>query len=291
MEHTIENGYLSVTAETFGAQLVSVKSKESGTQYIWQRDPQHWHDSAPNLFPYIARLTEGKYVFEGKTYEMKIHGFVKYMELALSKKSDTAMTFRLEASEETRKQFPWDFLYEITYSLDERTLKVTVNVTNRDEKTMYFGEGGHPGFCVPLREGLSYEDYYVQLPQADKPERIGFTEACFRDGTKTAYPLPENRRIQLAHSLFEHDAIVLENAGHQAVIGSDAHPEKLCITWTHPWLGIWSRPWEAPYVCIEPWGGLPAMDGGITDFAVQKELNRLESGRTYTSEWSVTALC
>lgn len=290
MQYTIENEFLTVTAETFGAQLVSAKSKETGTEYIWQRDPDGWHDSAPNLFPYIARLTEGKYTFEGKTYEMKIHGFVKYTELSLTQQTEGSMTFALEASNETKAQFPWDFLYQITYTLEQRRLKVTVQVTNRDTKTMYFGEGGHPGFAVPMRKGLAYEDYYVELPQAQNPQRIGFTPACFRDGTKAPLELPENKRIRLSHSLFADDAIVMENAGHQAVIGSDQHAEKLIITWTHPYLGIWSRTWEADYVCIEPWGGLPAMDGGITDFAKQPELNRLEPGETYTSEWSMCAV-
>lgn len=147
MIYTIFNGFLTATAEDLGAQLVSLRSGEA--EYIWQRDEAFWKDSSPNLFPYIARLYDGKYTFQGKTYEMKIHGFVKYSKLKLCDKTDTSMTFCMTENEKTLEQFPWKFAYRITYSLEGDTLVVTTSVENTDEKTMYFGVGGHPGFCVP----------------------------------------------------------------------------------------------------------------------------------------------
>ena len=283
MQHTISNEILSVTAENAGGQLISVKRE--GTEYLWQRDPAFWADSSPNIFPYIARLTEGKYTYRGETYEMKIHGFVKYMDLELTEKTDTSMTFTLQDNAKTYEQFPWHFVYHITYSLQGDLLQVKVTVENKDEKTMYFGVGGHPGFCVPLEEGLRYEDYYIALPEADRPVRIGFDAACFRNGADEPYALAEGRRIPLAHSLFANDAIVLKGAGHTAVLGSDRGTKKLVVTFDHPYVGIWSRTSEAPYVCIEPWNGLPSRSNTIEDFETQEELVRLESGAAHTSTW------
>ena len=80
MEYTIQNQELSVTVSDFGAELRSIRSKD-GTEYLWQGDPTFWKDRAPNIFPYVARLTEGKYSLKGREYQMKIHGFVKYTVL------------------------------------------------------------------------------------------------------------------------------------------------------------------------------------------------------------------
>ena len=40
-------------------------------------------------------------------------------------------------------------------TLDHQTLDITVTVDNRDSQTMYFSVGGHPGFNLPLEEGLA----------------------------------------------------------------------------------------------------------------------------------------
>ena len=73
MIHTIQNEYLTVKIHEKGATLWSIMDKD-GTEYLWQGDEQYWKDRAPNLFPYIARMTKGRYTLKGKTYKMDIHG-------------------------------------------------------------------------------------------------------------------------------------------------------------------------------------------------------------------------
>ncbi len=289
MDFTIKNEHMSVTAETFGAQLVSIK--KDGQEYLWQRDPAFWRDSAPNLFPYIARLTDGKYTFEGKTYSMKIHGFLKYRELTLTELTENTMSFELRADEDTLEQYPWKFVIRITYILNDCSLSVVTDVINEDEKTMYFGIGGHPGFNIPMEEGLAFEDYYLELPEAENPVRIGFTDSCYRDGNDLPYPLAERNRIHLRHDLFDHDAVVLKNAGHEVKIGSDKGEKAVVLHWDYDYVGFWSKPgMKAPYVCVEPWGSLPSRDGITEDFARQSDLWALEPDETSTTGWSVEIL-
>lgn len=57
--HRIGNEFLTVTASEQGAELWSLKGRD-GTEYLWQGDRTYWTDRAPNLFPYVARLTEPK---------------------------------------------------------------------------------------------------------------------------------------------------------------------------------------------------------------------------------------
>lgn len=75
MLYTIFNDFIEVTISDVGAELQSIRSKSDGTEYLWQGNPEFWAGRAYNLFPICGRLTEGRYTFEGKTYEMNLHGF------------------------------------------------------------------------------------------------------------------------------------------------------------------------------------------------------------------------
>ena len=68
MIYTLENDSLKVQVNSHGGELWSIQTKD-GAEYLWQGDETYWKDRALNLFPYIARLTEGKYMLDGKTYE------------------------------------------------------------------------------------------------------------------------------------------------------------------------------------------------------------------------------
>ena len=71
MIYTLENDSLKVQVNSHGGELWSIQTKD-GAEYLWQGDETYWKDRALNLFPYIARLTEGKYTLDGKTYDALI---------------------------------------------------------------------------------------------------------------------------------------------------------------------------------------------------------------------------
>ena len=79
MEYCLDNGTLSVRVSSLGGELQSVK--KDGKEYLWQGDPAYWDGKAPNLFPYIARLTKETCTVHGKAYRMPIHGFLPTTEL------------------------------------------------------------------------------------------------------------------------------------------------------------------------------------------------------------------
>ena len=288
MEFTIKNEKLTVTVSDKGAELQSIKGVDR-TEYLWQGDAAIWEDKAPNLFPYIARMTGGKYTVYGKEYEMKIHGFVMYTTLAVESQSEDAVTFRLDANEETKAQYPFDFTYRITYALQDNTLVTTTTVENHGEKRMFFGVGGHPGFNVPLESGLAFEDYYLEFAENAVPTRIGFSETCFLTGTDKLYVLEDGKRIGLRHDLFDEDAIVLKHMPRTVKLGSDKGTHSVTVTYPDfGFLGFWHMPrMEAPYVCIEPWSSLPSREGVVEDLAQQSDLIGLDEGKTYENVWRI----
>ncbi len=288
MRYQIKNANMQADILSFGAQLCSLKSTD-GTEYLWQGDAKYWGDMAPNLFPYIARMTEKSYIVYGKKYEMDIHGFAKDTEFQVEQKAENHIVFSMSDSEETKKQYPFSFLFTIEYRLEENRLQVTYGVKNNDDKTMYFGVGGHPGFQVPLEEGQQFTDYYLEFDTEAAAERVGFSEDCFVTGENQIYPLEAGKRIRLRHDLFEDDAIILTKMSKGITLTSDKGKKSIRVTYPDmPYLGLWHMPkTDAPYICIEPWSSLPSRKGVVEDLATQPGLISLEPNTEYKNQFVI----
>ena len=77
---------------------------------------------------------------------MDIHGFLPSSEMEFVEKTEDSLALKLETSEETLKQYPFNFVLLITWKVKGSTLDITYQLENKDSRTMYFGIGGHPGF-------------------------------------------------------------------------------------------------------------------------------------------------
>lgn len=288
MLHTIQNEFLTVTADEEGAQLQSILGAD-GTEYLWQGDIAYWPDRALNIFPYVARLTQGSYYLDGQLHQMAIHGIAPYRRFRLAERRDDAMVLELAADGETMAQYPRDFRFRIHYCLNASTLEVVFEVENRDKKTMYFGLGGHPGFNVPLVGGKSFSDYRLRFSEPCRPRRVGFTAACFLDGTTTAYPLEGGQLLPLRHDLFDDDAVVLQDVCRQVTLETPGDSHAVTVTFPQmPYLGIWHMPkTDAPYVCLEPWCSLPSSQDQIAVLEEQADLISLAPGANYRNQWSI----
>ncbi len=289
MLYSICNEYLTVTAEDLGAQLQSILGKD-GTEYLWQADPKYWGDRALNIFPYVARLTDGSYYLDGKLQKMQIHGFASAQVFEVVEQTQTRLVMQLCDNEDTYRQYPRRFVFRIIYELAGKTLKTVFRVENRDEKTMYYGIGGHPGFNVPLCENKKFEDYRLRFHTRAAPRRVGFTKACYLDGTDAPYALQEGTVLALSHGLFDEDAIVLTNMSRAVTLEAPGDSHSVTVSYPYmDYLGIWHMPHtDAPYVCIEPWCSLPSTQDKIAVFEEQKDLRRLEPGEAEELPWEIT---
>lgn len=287
--YEIQNEKLTVRIHSLGGSILSLRDRE-GTEYLWQKDDAYWGDEAPHLFPYIARLTDGKYRYRQNEYRMDIHGFLKNAELTADAQQKESLTLLLKSSEATKAQYPFAFELYIDYALREETLSVTYRVKNLDGKTMYFGIGGHPGFNVPLEEGLAFEDYELVFTKPCEAVRVGMSEDCYVQPEKdAAFALLEQKRLPLSHEMFEDDAIILREMERQITLRPTKGRKAVCVTYPDmPYLGIWHMPHtDAPYVCIEPWSSLPSRKGVIEDLETQENLVRLPAGESYENTWSI----
>ena len=138
----IENDCLKVGINTVGAVMFSLQDS-AGKEYLWQGDEAVWKNQDVEIFPYIARLTEGKYTFRGKTYSMGRHGILVGRELQVADQKKDRLTLRLRSDDDTRRSYPFEFVYEITFLLVDNHLKVQYHIQNLCDTPMYFAVGGH----------------------------------------------------------------------------------------------------------------------------------------------------
>ncbi len=279
---TIKNEALAVTVNTAGATLDRIL--KDGTQYLWQGDPAYWKRKDNNLFPCVGRQKDGHYLLQGKAYPMNPHGFCADAPFRIAEETASSVRLVLEDSPATREIYPFSFSFEVFYELQGSTLTKRCTVTNKGTDTMYFGLGSHPGFQVPLGDEGSFEDWYLEFPEPSQPVRIEFNPKDFLvSGEKTEFPLKEGRILPLQHSLFDRDAITLENIPRTVTLKSERSARAVQVSYPDmPFLGIWHAPHtDAPYVCIEPWLSLPAHSAYLENLDTQEHLIHLPASGIY----------
>ena len=126
----LNSSTLTASINEFGAELTSLKDKKTGKEYIWQGDPKYWTGHAPILFPAVGKVFEDSYLYKGRTYNMPKHGFAASKLFDFNVVGESSVVMTLIQDEETRACFPFDYSFSIMFSLDEKSLRVSFDVTN-----------------------------------------------------------------------------------------------------------------------------------------------------------------
>ena len=290
MIYILENNHLKVKISSVRAEMQSIRRLDDGTEYLWQGDATYWARRASNLFPVCGRLAGGCYLYNGEKYEMGSHGFARGMEWSVINQKTDSVTLQLLPTEETLAQYPFRFVLEMTYTLNEDSLAVTTIVRNEDDKEMIFSVGGHPGFNVPLSEGTAYEDYKLVFDQPCQPLQFVNDANCFHLGKMAAFALENHRVLPLHHALFDDDAIFLQNTCGGVTLCSDKTERSVHIAYPDsPYLGIWHTPKsDAPFVCLEPWVQSPSPAGAVEDIEHKPDMIHIAPNEGYRNTYVIT---
>lgn len=277
MIYTLKNEQFTVQLSDLGAEIVSVRGAED-CEYIWQGDPAYWTGHAPLLFPICGRLFEGKYTYGGKTYSMGNHGFARRSVFEAETVGEDFVRFILRDNDETRAMYPFAFEFIVEYRLTGSCLDSRITIINRGEVLLPAVVGLHPAFNVPLGGDGAFDDWYVEFAEPCSPDEIVTTPTGFLTGRRRAYDLEEGKILRLRHSLFDPDSIFWSNVCREVTLRSDKSRRFVRFLFPDmPYMGIWHKPKsDAPYLCIEPWCGLPAYDGEIDDFSRKSDMFRLQ---------------
>ncbi|MGC6767735.1 aldose 1-epimerase family protein [Enterococcus sp. LJL128] len=288
MTIVIENEKLKATIAEAGAELVSLQSKETNTEYIWQADPAFWGRHAPVLFPFVGRLKDDRYTYQNKVYPMGQHGFARDKDFEVLEQGDGLVSLSLKSNDETRKVYPFDFELVITYELEDKGIKVSYQVENTGKEEMLFSVGGHPAFNVPLEKDLDLTDYYFSLEPNEDRIQIPLSGPYLDLENKTLGQT--SAAFDLSRELFVNDALIFETPGaNKVIIQSDKGERGISLSYTNmPFVGIWS-PYatEAPFVCIEPWCGIADTVESNGQLIDKFGINRLAANKLFKTDYTI----
>ena len=102
------------------------------------------------------------------------------------------------------------------------------------------------------------------------------------------FPSPiRDRRLDLDDSLFEADALILDQPASKGLIF--AGPGRaIRVAWTgFGQLGLWMKP-GAGYLCIEPWAGFASPEGFDGEFCEKPGLFHLAPGAMSAFSYAVS---
>lgn len=245
----LENEWIRVEFQTLGGEMSALYDKEKDVQILYQGN-EGWTGKNPSLFPIIGNTYSKSYEINGQMYAMKNHGLVRYADLRVIQQTATSLTFRLESDEETKKQYPFDFTFDITYTIKAKKVMIDYNVVNNSTMTMPFSFGLHPAFRVPLFENETFEDYKIVYEKPQKVEQILVEE------DQLVYKEVEICEWKLSYEEIRDFATILYRNVQQEYIDLVGPSYALRMTCSgYPYLALWNDQ-SSNYICIEPWMGI-----------------------------------
>lgn len=283
MNYKIENEFLKIEANTYGAELHSIKTKNNPTEFLWNGNEEYWKYHAPILFPIVGKVANNKYSVQGKTYELPQHGFGRISEYELIEQTKDSLTFELKFNSETLNVYPYKFSLKVIYKLIDNKIKVSYIVSNLDSETIYFSIGAHPAFSCALEAGETINDYYFEF---NENETASIMELSTSTGLYTGKNVPflnNENKIPLAKEVFNNDALVFSNLNSNKIyLKSRNHNKYMSMDFTgFPYIGLWSKATGAPFVCIEPWFGHADYENFTGDFKDKEGVEALSIGNTF----------
>jgi len=287
MNHILENENWTVKTKEVGAELTSIQNKSTGREYLWQGDPNVWAGQAPILFPIVGRLKNDQYRAEGSTYAMKQHGFARRSNFSVLEQNRQQLHFGLTADSKSTEMYPYNFVLDVVYQLQENEIKVTYTVTNKDQKKMPFSIGAHPAFAIPRIVDKQVREYHLIFSQPESLDRH-FIENGLVSGETQAL-LDHEDQLVLHPKLFERDAIIFK--GHQSeyvslVCQNDGTKLVEMDVRGYPYLGIWQKA-GAEYICIEPWYGIHDAEDSTGEIEMKEGIQLLEAGKSFECSYGI----
>ncbi len=288
--HTISNDQLSVQIANKGAELQSIRQQQNNVEYLWSGDPAYWAKKSPVLFPIVGGLKNNTYRYKGKDYQLGRHGFARENNFELAEETNNSLTFSLKSNEQTKASYPFDFVFNVKYALQENKLEITFIVENSGSDNLLFSVGAHPGFAVPLVKDTKYEDYYLQFNQTEDASRWPLSAQGLVEATPTLFLKNENI-LPLKKALFYEDAIIFKHLKSDEIsVLSDKTSHGIKVKFAgFPYIGIWAAK-NADFVCIEPWCGIADSVNASGKLEEKEGINVLKPFSKFEAGFSIEVL-
>ena len=191
------HGYDVYSIEQKGKAVAEIVPELGNNCYVYRvSDGNHWFhliDSPPDLitleqrptafgnpilFPFPNRIRDGKWRFEGKTYQFDkqpespttIHGLLLNCPYNVDKhtadENGATLVCSLNSQDfpDIRRQYPFPFIIEITYTIRDAVLTMDVMIRNTGNSNMPMGFGIHPYFSTNLSGKADASKALISVP-------------------------------------------------------------------------------------------------------------------------------
>ncbi len=272
----IENEFISLECMVEAGQMKHLINKRNGKEILYQGN-QGWTGRNPSLFPIIGNTFDGTYTIQGKTYAMKNHGLIRYMDLDGQVENDS-IVFTTSSNEETLKQYPFEFDYKMTYRLDQNKVIVNYEITNTGKDDMPFSFGLHPAF----RLEDSFDSYSIRFEHQEHMKQLVFEPSVeLREVTMDAWTLSREDLDRYKTLVFEQFTSKYVDLVHQDQAILRMHFDG------YPFLAFWSHPEASDFICIEPWIGHADYEDVNEDFYHREGTIVLKPQKTFEIRYEI----
>jgi len=209
----------------------------------------------PFLFPVCGRhMSNGqlrKYQWNGTTYDMPIHGFAMRKSWTVEEQGTDFVVMSLTVDAKTLSCYPFRFYVRLTYTVSSGSIRCDQHYENRGREPMPFYAGFHP---------------YFKLDDADRANWTingAITATGLYDESFTSItgwnPVAEDVNALLSGNAQR--VLMIKSDRPLVLVKNGTHYLKLIAngpvdTAAFPFVQLY-RSGEDPFICIEPWMGLP----------------------------------
>lgn len=246
--YEIANGDLKIKISTFGAEMISVV--KNNKERLWQNDNDSWEGHAPVLFPWCGQCA---IIVDGKKYKKQMHGFANVSDFTVIKQEKDYIKLCLVATEKTKKLYPYDFAFYVSYRTSGDSVAIEYEIENKTDGDMFFFCGGHESFAL----NSELEDYEIVFEKeevldsliTDDTGRLSGQSKNMGTGRVLSfrkYPLINSNTFIFKE--VKSRKVWLKNVNGDTVAEASFEGFPNLLFW---------RPNNAKTVCIEPWLNLP----------------------------------
>ncbi|MDV7105131.1 hypothetical protein R3X26_12030 [Vibrio sp. TH_r3] len=265
----VAHGY-SAQIKIKGAELVSFYCLDNNQNWMWKGES--WPNSAPILFPIVGNLVDGMYRYNGKRYALNRHGFARNKLFHITERTEEKVTLQLCSSNETREQYPFDFVLEVTFSLQPRGLEVSYKISNSGREAMWFSIGSHPGLEIGRNAVVKFE--FVSQPFIGNK---GFTSL-----TEQANISILDKKIVLEQWDFSNGPLYFTDLPAQSIVLEDqTFGMRVIEIDDSPFFALWKLKGEN-FICLEPWQGITS-SGEEESLPEKRGMIRLEADNQFNT--------
>ena len=251
-----------VVAPQYGARLLTweiagdkVLFWPEETDWSSPQSVAHVRGGNPILFPFLARhYVDGELGKwrdkDGIVRSLPMHGFARELPFEIVEHGERVLRMRLQSSPQTHRMYPFGWIFDVVYEIEESTLRCTLETENIGTEAMPYYPGHHFYFAI---DHTQRNDWTIELP-CKTWGGMANGIPVLENAKNTQTTLDDPKLIDRFHLDFTEPRISLTNRELAREIG---------ICWEQEYSSLWEdvTTWtqsaDSDFFCVEPWLGLP----------------------------------